>query len=1214
MRLLALSAAAVLAVSCSSSKPGSKLPPASPSNSRVTLRAGSVAADGATRASVTVTVRDAGGSVISGAPVALTYTGDGSVTPSSATTGANGTATFSVTSSTPTVGVVTATVDQTSVASAPKLTFHDCEYGAFTNGACAPPPFVLLPPAAPASWGGVKPMDFAVGDLDGNGLDDVVVVDGPGGALQVLVSTGDGRLVQRARYLAGSPKGAVVADVTGDAIADIVTVSNDPAGYWRLDVVPGTGDGTLGTPIGARLTRGFDLAAAVDLDGDQDLDLVARDIDGVAVLLNQGGGAFGPPARYVGTGSYIANSLAVADLDRDGKADVVGAYYAYDQVEVRRGNGDGTFGTATRYATGPSPQAVAVGDVDGDGDADVFTVNYGTTPDSYNPRSVSVLLGAGDGTLGAHAEYVAGLGPRSLTVADVDGDGLADAVTADTGSASLSVLRATGGGALGVPTRYESQGAPWSVHAALLDAGASADLVVLDYLSGTISTALGLGDGTFAAPRKAPFARYPDSVAAGDVTGDGLTDLVATTGLSQDVTVALGNGDGTFTGSFAVAVPGSPENGRLVVVGQLDGAGAADAVVLNKNTRELSVLLSSGSALILDATYPVTGRTEGVAIGDLDEDGLPDLVVASPEPLSAAGGIGVFLGTGGGALSAETVLGVGGDPWAVALGDVDGDKHLDVVLLAADLRVLRGDGTGALGAPAAFPKATLPGTPYGRNSVALADLDHDGDLDAVANDGSNFAQVFQNLGAGAFGAPTTYAVGAAPYGIALGDVNGDGNVDAVSADHDSQTLTLLAGLADGTFADGVTRSGFLYPSQPLVTDLNGDGRGDVIVADPGTGTLPVAMGSAAGLAGWTPVPLGDRPSDFAVADLDGDGALDLIAVAQERSGLSVAMGSGPGTWRRAVTQRIGGYPSSLVVADVNGDAKLDAVVGHIDPFDPAAPGPKFYGLGVLLGNGDGTFGVETIYQAGGDVLRVALGDVNGDGRLDAVVPGAASALLLLQGADGSFAAPAALPTAPSAAELAPPAAGLPSSDLPACVDVALADLDGDGKLDLIAANAAPFQTAGVPINEVAILLGNGDGTFRQRQARATLPPVRLLVGDLDADLDRDVLVATNTSRATLLAGDGLGGFAATDFGLAVGGWLVRSADLDLDGLPDLVTTNGFAALAAHRRTAQGGYESFTFGTVDQLRDLEIADLDGDGTPDVAALTTAGVFPLLTRTP
>jgi hypothetical protein len=1119
-----------------------------------------------------------------------------------------------VTSSTPTTGVVTATVDETSVASAPTLAFHDCDYGAFVNGACVPPPFVLLPPAVPASWGGVDPMDFAVGDLDGNGLDDAVVLDGPGGALQVLVSTGDGRLGARARYALRSPSGLVVADVTGDAIADVVTLAYTE-GYSRgLYVFPGVGDGTLGSPATTSLSTLVDFVAAADLDGDGDLDLVARDVEGVAVMLNQGGGAFGPLARYVGTGSYLVSAIAIADLDRDGNADVIGAYYASDEVEVRRGNGDGTFGAPARYATGPSPQGVAVGDVDGDGDADVFTANYGRTPDWYNPRSVSVLLGAGDGTLGAHAEFTAGMTPRSLAVADFDGDGLADAVTADSNSASLSVLRATGGGALGVPTRYESPGAPWAVHAAQLDAGGSVDLIVLDQLSRTLSTALGLGNGTFAAPRKAPFARYPDSVAAGDVTGDGLTDLVATTGVSQDVTVALGNGDGTFTGSFTVAVPGSPENGRLVVVGQLDGAGAADAVVLNKNTRQLSVLLSSGSALVLDATYPVTGRTEGVAIGDLNEDGLPDVVVASPDPMSAAGGIGVFLGTGGGALSTETVHGVAGDPWAVALGDVNGDQHLDVVLLADDLRVLLGDGTGALGAPAAFPKASFPGPAYGDDSVALADLDHDGDLDVVATDGADFAQVFLNGGAGAFGSAATYSVGAAPDGIALGDVDGDGNVDAVSADRDGQTLTLLRGHGDGTFATGIARSGFLSPGQPLVTDLDADGFGDVVVADAGTGSLPIALGSPSGLAGWTAVFMGSRPSDLAVADLDGDGRPDLVAIASERSGLSVAMGSGPGTWSRAVTQRIGGYPSSLTVADVNGDGKLDAVVTHVDPFDPAAPGPKFYGLGVLLGNGDGTFGAETIHQAGGDVLRVALGDVNGDGRLDAVVPGAASALLLLQGADGSFAAPVALPTAPSAAELAPPAAELPASDLPACVDVALADLDGDGKLDLIAANAAPFQTTGVPINEVAILLGNGDGTFRQRQARATLPPVRLLVGDLDADLDRDVLVATNASRATLLAGDGLGGFAATDFGLAVGGWLVRSADLDLDGLPDLVTTNGFAALAAHRRTAQGAYESFTFGTVDQLRDLEIADLDGDGTPDVAALTPAGVFPLLTRTP
>jgi hypothetical protein len=1216
MRLLLLLCAAVLAASCSSpsSSPEGepRRPAASPLNSRVALVAGSVAADGTTPATVTVTVRDDAGAAIAGAPVLLAYAGSGTVTALQPTTDATGTARFAVTAPSPTVGAVTATVDAAPLGGAPTLAFHGCEYGGFVNGACAPPPFVLLPPAVPASWGGVKPTYFALGDLDGNGLDDVVVADSVGQAVQVLVAYGDGRFAPRARFDAGgSVNGVVVADVTGDAIADVVTIANAGALGDRLTLLPGTGDGTLRAPLATPIPNGASLEGVADLDGDGDLDLIARALGGVGVLLNHGAGTFGPLTRFATPDLYwTPTALTIADVDGDGRPDAITAWENAGEIEVRLGVGDGTFGAPSRFATGPAPVSIATGDVDGDGHLDAVTGNRGA---SGQPGGVSVLLGSGDGGFGAHSEYAAGRPAQSVALTDLDGDGLADVLTAN-GGASVSLLRATGGGALAYPLDYESAGISWKVAAARLDADAIPDLVVLDYDSGTISGTLGRAGGAFAATRKPPYTRLPSSVSAGDVTGDGRIDLVADAGTTQDVTVSVGKGDGTFDGSFSVAVPGDPSYGRVVTVGDLDGAGGADVIVLNKATRELSVLLSSGGSLVLDATYAVSGRTEAAAIGDLDEDGLPDVVVANPVDTVNPGTLSVFLGTGGGALSAETVLTVGGYPWAVALGDVNGDTHLDVVLMGlypSELRVHLGDGAGSFGPAAPYAGAAVSGSRYGKTSVALADLDHDGDLDAVADDGTNFVQVFVNGGDGTFGVPVAYPVGNAPYGVALGDLNGDGDLDAVTPDHDSQTLTVLEGLGDATFADGIAFSGYQSPNQAVVANLNGDAYADVAVADWGASTLPISLGSAAGLRGWTPVALGERPSDLAIRDVDGDGIQDLVAIAFERSGFAVALGRGDGTFARAVSQTIGGYPASVTVRDVNGDAKLDAVVTHIPFKTPEGVVVVPGGLGILLGNGDGTFGAEALYPAGDEARRVALGDVNGDGRVDAVVPGATSALLLTQNSDGSFAAPVALPTAPPPEALVSPDPLTPS-ELPSCVDVALADVDGDGDLDLLAANATPVTTP-FPINEVALLLGNGDGTFQPRVAFATISPVNLLVTDLDADGDLDVAVATNWATLDLLVGDGTGGFTRVSLALPMGGISIAAGDLDKDGLPDLVTTSGTRAFAAHRN-AGAAFESFTFAVRDAIRDLDVADLDGDGRPDVAVLTTGGVFPLLTRLP
>jgi hypothetical protein len=339
-------------------------------------------------------------------------------------------------------------------------------------------------------------------------------------------------------------------------------------------------------------------------------------------------------------------------------------------------------------------------------------------------------------------------------------------------------------------------------------------------------------------------------------------------------------------------------------------------------------------------------------------------------------------------------------------------------------------------------------------AVAVADVNGDGKPDIVVA-GSSVVGVLLGNGDGTFQPVVTYNSGGQnPYSVVVADVNGDGKPDLVVANEASSNLGVLLGNGDGTFQPVVTyNSGGLYDSSVVVADVNGDGKPDLVVANAFTnpnntaGIVGVLLGNGDGTfqTAVTHVSGGINTVSVAVADVNGDGKPDIVAANVSSDTVSVLLGKGDGTFQTAVAYGPGGYnPESVAVADVNGDGKPDLIVANYSGEPCCANG----GVGVLLGNGDGTFQTAVAYGSGGNEAEsVAVADVNGDGKPDVVVANFSGGTVgvLLGNGDGTFQTAVALGSGGES------------------TSVAVADLNGDGKPDLVVANVSP-GTVGVLIN------------------------------------------------------------------------------------------------------------------------------------------------------
>lgn len=308
---------------------------------------------------------------------------------------------------------------------------------------CASPVHSICPIAFSTSVSypaGVAPAAVAAGDANGDGLLDLVIANGGTGStvVSVLLGNGDGTFQTASNFAAGNrPVGVALGDLNGDGILDVVA-SNSGLGGNTVSTMLGIGDGSFAFPNSFATAAGPMCPVVVDLnaDGKGDVAVAANGGNKVSVLLGNGDGTLASAVHYnVGT---FPQSVAAADFNGDGKIDLTACNSGSGDVSVLIGNGDGTFAPPVNYSAGAVARAVQTLDANNDGIFDLVTVN------DTAGGTIQLLVGNGDGTFQPASPFMAGSTPVFVAVGDVNGDGHEDVATANFTAGTVSILRANG--------------------------------------------------------------------------------------------------------------------------------------------------------------------------------------------------------------------------------------------------------------------------------------------------------------------------------------------------------------------------------------------------------------------------------------------------------------------------------------------------------------------------------------------------------------------------------------------------------------------------------------------------------------------------------------------------------------------------------------------------------------------------------------------------
>ncbi|HLP10576.1 MAG TPA: HYR domain-containing protein [Flavobacteriales bacterium] len=660
------------------------------------------------------------------------------------------------------------------------------------------------------------------------------------------------------------------------------------------------------------------------------------------------------------------------------------------------------------------------------------------------------------------------------------------------------------------------------------------DLVIGINTTGTnnIGLLLGDGDGSFGAVTTFTAGGNPRFIKAYDFNSDGNLDFAVANNFTHNVSIFIGNG----AGGFAAAVnygTGTSSGPNGIAIADIDEDGVMDLMVSVQAGTPGFAFLSGNATGTFDpfVNFPMGSGARTITTGDFNEDGHMDVATGN----SGSANVSVRLGTGTVALfGSVTNFAVGSSPFNIGCTDINADLHKDLVVsnsVSNTISVLIGNGLGS------FAVTDNYTTGSGPNQLMIEDFNEDSELDvAVVNNGENTVSLFTGTGVNAAGSrlntQVKFPVIGTPQAMVSGDYNEDGHMDLAVPTQVGARIIIMLGDGAGDFNTGSNISTQTGPLGIAMADFNSDSKSDLVVANDMSGTISYLEGNGDGTyAVGVTYMVGLNPSGMKSADVNNDGFMDVIVTNAGSGTVSILLGDGLGGFAAAVDYPVGTTPVGVVCKDFNNDTNLDLAVVNSGSNN----------FSVLLGLGGGVFGVATNFIVGTSPREIIADYFNADANLDiAVVNNTTTNFTVIFGdGTGSF-----------SGALTASTGGVTTSPL----SLASSDMDGDGDKDIVIVNNGT--------SVVRVLKNSGTGTFTAFGNYATdASPQSIVIADFNNDGFSDVATANRvaagaTGTVSVLMGNGTGALGTkTDFIASNYTSRIIAGYIDGGTLIDLAVTN-----------------------------------------------------------